>query len=94
MLGHALVVGTLRHLVTLDMRHNCLDAAYLDSDVYSWCTPVLENLYLFLGKSKDVTPGMLEQRTFLVNLPKLRSLYVFLSSNLAVRASWKTSRSL
>ncbi len=76
-LGHALVTGALRHLVMLEVRPaDRLDPGYLDSDVYRWCTPGLENLMASLGKSKAARRSMLEERKFFVNVPKIRRLFV------------------
>jgi hypothetical protein len=74
-LGHALVTGRLKHLVTLKIRpESCFDPGYLDSDVYQWCTPLLESLIVRLGVPTAVDWRMLDQRKFFVNLPNLRRL--------------------
>jgi hypothetical protein len=76
-LGHALVSGKLKNLVTLDVQpFDGLDPGYLDSDVYRWCTPLLENLSVSISKGKAVTRRMLRQRKFFVNLPRLLRLSV------------------
>ncbi len=72
----ALAAGSLKHLVTLELKTNtCFNPAYLDSDVFKWCTPVLEDLNVDLINLlpwEDV-----EGRKFFVNLPKLRKLCMF-----------------
>ncbi len=74
-LGHALVSGTLRHLVTLTLTpEQYFDPCYLDSDVYGWCTPSLECLSLKLSTPRALVRRSLERRKFFAHLPKLRWL--------------------
>jgi hypothetical protein len=82
-LGHALATGTLRHLVTLDVwPSQNFDHCLLDSNVYRWCTPLLENLTVKLGRQKPTRWRTLEGYKFFVNLPKLRRLYMFFADEL------------
>jgi hypothetical protein len=86
-LGQALVTGTLRHLVTLKIRpKRGLDPGFLDSNVYEWRTPLLEELAAALIAPDAVTPTMLSERRFFVNLPKLRLLSMNLAEELLVEA--------
>jgi hypothetical protein len=85
-LGDALVSGTLRHLVTLEARpKQYVDPAFLDSDVYGWCTPLLETLSVKLSEPwADVM--QVEERKFFVNLPQLRRLFVEFQEEYCSRA--------
>jgi hypothetical protein len=76
-LGHALVTGALRHLVTLEINpYDGFDPGFLDSDEYGWCTPFLENLTVSLRQRKAASQKLLRVRKFFVNLTRLRRLSV------------------
>jgi hypothetical protein len=61
----------------LDIRpRSRFDPSFLDSNVYGWCTPSLENLNIDLSSPKAVTMRMLGQRRFFVNITRLRRLRV------------------
>ncbi len=77
-LGHALVTGNLRHLITLHLHpEGDVEPAYLDSDVYGWCTPELEYLSVGLSNPKAEQQVVLDKCKFFVNLPKLQRLTLF-----------------